>query len=157
MRPVLLAPNPVQHFYRGGGRIAALRGFTPASDHQPEEWVAATVSRFGHAGAGLALTQDGTPLRDLVAGDPEGWLGAWPAASPRVSASDTGLLLKLLDAGQRLPVHVHPDRDFAVRHLDCPYGKTEAWFVLEADPGATVHLGSPADAEPAHTAARRPT
>src|SRR4051794_7947828 len=155
MRPVLLAPNPVQHFYRGGGRIAALRGFTPASDHQPEEWVAATVSRFGHAGAGLALTEDGTALRDLVAGDPESWLGPWPAASPRVTASDTGLLLKLLDAGQRLPVHVHPDRAFATRHLDCPYGKTEAWFVLEAEPDAAVHLGWREDVDPAELAERR--
>src|SRR3954453_9800457 len=155
MRPVRLAPNPVQHFYRGGGRIAALRGFAPVSDHQPEEWVAATVSRFGHAGAGLALTEDGTALRDLVAGDPESWLGPWPAASPRVTASDTGLLLKLLDAGQRLPVHVHPDRAFATRHLDCPYGKTEAWFVLEADPGAAVHLGWREDVDPDELAARR--
>src|SRR4051795_11169645 len=83
MEPVRLAPNPVQHFYRGGGRIAALRGFTPISDHQPEEWVAATVSRFGHAGAGLALTEDGTALRDLVAGDPESWLPPRPAGGPR--------------------------------------------------------------------------
>ena len=155
MRPVRLAPNPVQHFYRGGRRIADLRGFAPVSDHQPEEWVAATVSRFGHAGAGLALTEDGTTLRDLVAADPAGWLGAWPAASPRVSASDTGLLLKLLDAGQRLPVHVHPDRDFATRHLDCPYGKTEAWFVLEADPDAVVHLGWREDVDPDELAERR--
>ena len=154
-RPVRLAPNPVQHFYRGGGRIAALRGFSPVSDHQPEEWVAATVSRFGHAGAGLALTEDGTALRDLVAADPEGWLGPWPAATPRVSASDTGLLLKLLDAGQRLPVHVHPDRDFAVRHLDCPYGKTEAWFVIEADADAAVHLGWREDVDPVELGRRR--
>ena len=141
MRPVRLAANPVQHFYRGGERIARLRGFTPTTDHQPEEWVAATVSRFGHAGAGLALTDDGDLLRDLVAADPETWLGAWPAASRRSAAADTGLLVKLLDAGQRLPVHVHPDRGFAARHLDCPYGKTEAWFVLDVEPGAAVYLG----------------
>jgi mannose-6-phosphate isomerase len=38
-------------------------------------------------------------------------------------------------------VHVHPSRAFASTHLDCPYGKTEAWFVLDAEPGAAVHLG----------------
>lgn len=38
-------------------------------------------------------------------------------------------------------MHVHPTDEFARRHLGCPWGKTEAWFVLEAAPGATVYLG----------------
>jgi mannose-6-phosphate isomerase len=63
--------------------------------------------------------------------------------------SDTGLLVKLLDAGQRLPVHVHPDRSFAAEHLSSPHGKTEAWIVVEADPGAAVHLGFSRDVEAA--------
>ncbi|MDF2992509.1 MAG: hypothetical protein K0S37_3023, partial [Microbacterium sp.] len=32
MKPVLLPPNPVQHFYLGGDRIAALRGIEPETD-----------------------------------------------------------------------------------------------------------------------------
>jgi mannose-6-phosphate isomerase len=142
--PVRLRPNLVDHFYRGGQRIADLRGIATTSDHQPEEWVAATVSRDGHPTLGLATTEDGRQLRDLVVEDPQGWTGgsgAWPG--------DTGLLLKLLDAGQRLPVHVHPDRAFASSHLDCPYGKTEAWLVLDAEPGAAVHLGWDRDVDPA--------
>jgi mannose-6-phosphate isomerase len=51
------------------------------------------------------------------------------------------LLVKLLDAGERLPVHSHPGRQFAARHLGLPFGKTEAWVIVEAEPGATVHLG----------------
>ena len=83
--------------------------------------------------------EDGRLLRDLVAADPLGWrgTGSWPG----IPDHDTGLLLKLLDAGQRLPVHVHPDRAFAATHLACPYGKTEAWYVLDVDPGAAIHLG----------------
>ena len=45
MRPVRLAPNLVEHFYRGGDKIAALRGIRTSSDHQPEEWIAATIAR----------------------------------------------------------------------------------------------------------------
>lgn len=153
--PVRLAANPVQHFYRGGARIADLRGFAVTSDHQPEEWVAATVSRFGESTTGLALTEDGTLLRDLVAGDPVGWLGAAVAEARRPAPEDTGILVKLLDAGQRLPVHVHPDRTFAATHLGCPYGKTEAWFVVDAEPGAAVHLGWTEDVDPAELAVRR--
>lgn len=147
--PVRLAPNLVDHFYLGGGRIARLRGTTTTSPRQPEEWVAATVPRAGEAPVGLARTVDGALLRDLVVADPVGWVGA------EVPDGDTGLLLKLLDAGQRLPVHVHPDRAFARRHLDCPYGKTEAWFVLEAEPDAVVHLGWTDDVDPQRLAEAR--
>jgi mannose-6-phosphate isomerase len=48
------------------------------------------------------------------------------------------LLTKLLDAGQRLPVHLHPDGAFAAEHLQRAHGKTEAWVVLR---GGEVHLG----------------
>ncbi|MGO1538426.1 MAG: class I mannose-6-phosphate isomerase [Leucobacter sp.] len=142
MKPLLLPPNPVQHFYRGGDRIGALRGFTPETDHQPEEWLGATVPRFGEKTIGLAPTADGTLLRDHVAANPEQWVGG--AGSDE---GDTGILVKLLDARQRLPVHVHPARDFAVTHLDCPYGKTEAWYVLDAEPDSAVYVGWKADVD----------
>ena len=59
--------------------------------------------------------------------------------------------MKLLDAGERLPVHYHPGRPFAKEHLGLRYGKTESWLILEADPGAAVHVGlkEPLDAETA--------
>lgn len=151
MNPVLLPPNPVQHFYRGGDRIAALRGIEPETDHQPEEWLGATVSRFGTPDTGLAVTADGAPLRDLVTADPAAWTGPGSGAD----AGDVGLLVKLLDARQRLPVHVHPDRAFATSHLDCPYGKTEAWFVLDTEPDSAVHLGWNTDLDRAELDRRR--
>lgn len=152
MKPVLLRPNLIDHFYRGGAKIAALRRLPPAGERQPEEWIAATVSRFGSADVGLASTVDGARLRDLVAADPAGWVGA---TGGRFTPEDAGVLIKLLDAGQRLPVHVHPDREFARRHLGCPYGKTEAWVVLDADPGTAVYLGWREDVDPDELAARR--
>ncbi len=137
MKPVLLPPNPVQHFYRGGDRIAALRGIVPETDRQPEEWLASTVSRFGSDEIGLAVTDEGDFLRDLVTGDRAAWVGRAGDGRGR----DLGILVKLLDARQRLPVHVHPDRGFAGAHLDCPYGKTEAWYVLETEDDCAVHVG----------------
>lgn len=132
--PTVLPPSTFDHFYRGGARLAALRGTEPAS-HRPEEWLASTVTRDGHATTGLTVVGD-RYLRDLVAADPEGWLGADHVSRYGV---DTAVLVKLLDPGRRLPVHLHPTRRFARRHLDCPYGKTEAWVVLE---GGTVYLGT---------------
>ena len=149
-RPVHLRPNLVEHFYAGGARIAALRGIETTSPRQPEEWLAATVSRVDDPDQGLARTVEGDVLRDLVAADPRAWtggLGAWDG--------DTGLLLKLLDAGQRLPVHVHPDRAFAASHLECPYGKTESWLVLGAERDAAVYLGWSTDVDPVDVAKAR--
>lgn len=151
--PVALAPNLIDHFYRGGDRIARLRGVQNTSDRQPEEWLAATVARVGEGTTGLARTEHGGFLRDLVSADQGTWIGPDYAAAR--DQADTGILFKLLDARQRLPVHVHPDRTFASSHLDCPYGKTEAWFVLETEPGCAVHLGWNTDLDPAELARRR--
>ncbi|MEP7369422.1 MAG: hypothetical protein ABI662_07195 [Dermatophilaceae bacterium] len=130
VKPLVLAPNLIEHFYRGGARIAALRGIQTTSERQPEEWLAATVSRADTELIGLSRTTSDELLRDLVSTDHASWVG--PEFAAARNDSDVGILVKLLDAGQRLPVHVHPGRGFARSHLDCPYGKTEAWFVLEA-------------------------
>ena len=154
-RPLMLPPNVFDHYYRGGERIAALRGSDPGQGFRPEEWLAATVARNGGGELGLSRTADGELLRDLVAADPRGWLGgagAWPG--------DTGVLVKLLDAAQRLPVHVHPTQYFARSHLGCLYGKTEAWYVLAAERPDTdaaepsVWLGWHEDVDPGELAER---
>jgi mannose-6-phosphate isomerase len=53
------------------------------------------------------------------------------------------LLVKLLDAAVPLSVQVHPDDAYArtVAGEDGDLGKTEAWWVLEAAPGAHVWWG----------------
>src|SRR5919107_3096589 len=136
MKPYTLQPNVLRHFYAGGERIAALRG-TPPADHSPEEWIGAANTTFDGS-RGLSRLPDGTLVRDALAADPEGFLG--PEHVARFGA-DPALLVKLLDAGQRLPVHFHPDREFAARSLGLAHGKTEAWLIVEADPGASVWVG----------------
>lgn len=50
------------------------------------------------------------------------------------------LLLKVLDANQNLSVQVHPDDDFA-RASGMPNGKTEMWYLLQADEDAMIYDG----------------
>ncbi|MCU1318990.1 MAG: Mannose-6-phosphate isomerase, partial [Edaphobacter sp.] len=50
------------------------------------------------------------------------------------------LLVKLLFPNEKLSVQVHPD-DAHAQAMGQPRGKTECWYVLEAEPGATVALG----------------
>jgi mannose-6-phosphate isomerase len=50
------------------------------------------------------------------------------------------LLVKILFPAEKLSVQVHPD-DAQARMLGETRGKTECWYVLEAEPGAAVALG----------------
>jgi mannose-6-phosphate isomerase len=133
---VLLPANlPSGLIYRGGGQIASFRGLDGQASDAPQDWIASTVAAFGESSVGLTMLEPGRSLADEIAADPVGWLGAEHVAR---SGSDTKILVKLLDAGRRLPVHVHPDDEFARQVMGRPCGKTEAWFMLAP---ATVHVG----------------
>jgi mannose-6-phosphate isomerase len=135
---IKLPPNGIPRFYLGGPAIEELRGIELGGDRVPEEWIGSTTTVFGETELGLSRLDDAELLRDVIARDPEGWLG--PSHAGRFGA-DPALLVKLLDAGERLPVHVHPDGPFAREHLGTKFGKTEAWIVIAAKPGAQVHVG----------------
>lgn len=51
------------------------------------------------------------------------------------------LLVKILDAADDLSVQVHPDDRYAQEVEGVPYGKTECWYVLDAEQGANLILG----------------
>lgn len=50
------------------------------------------------------------------------------------------ILVKFLFTSAKLSVQVHPDDEYALRHEGGP-GKTEVWYVLKAEPGASIALG----------------
>jgi mannose-6-phosphate isomerase len=50
------------------------------------------------------------------------------------------LLLKLLFTSGPLSIQVHPDDTFA-RAMGMPNGKSEAWYIISAKPGAQVGIG----------------
>jgi mannose-6-phosphate isomerase len=146
VKPQVLPSNQFHRFYSGGARIDALRGVPEGEDGRPEDWIGSTATSWGSDTEGLSPLEDGTLLRDAIAADPEGYLG--PDHVERWG-SNPALLVKLLDAGQRLPVHFHPGRRFAREHLGMRFGKTEAWIILEAEPDAAVHVGPREPLDPA--------
>ncbi|MFJ4997890.1 carbohydrate kinase [Microbacterium sp. NPDC088619] len=148
MNPILLPSNrPAERFYRGGARISEFRGEAVAAPREPEDWIGSTTTVNGERALGLTMLPDGRVLRDAIERDPVAWLGDEHVAR---WGADTRLLVKLLDAGQRLPVHAHPHDDFAAAHLGRAHGKAEAWYTLE---GGTVHIGLRQDVEAADLAA----
>src|SRR5437867_1385111 len=56
------------------------------------------------------------------------------------NAPAPALLLKLLFTSEPLSIQVHPDDTFA-RAIGMPNGKSEAWYILSAEPGAQIGVG----------------
>ena len=77
----------------------------------------------------LALPPMFSPPEDQRIG--EVWLGG---------GGELPLLLKFLFTSERLSVQVHPN-DEQARLRGLPRGKSECWYILDAEPGATLALG----------------
>ncbi len=50
------------------------------------------------------------------------------------------VLIKLIDAKENLSVQVHPSDDYALKYENS-FGKTEMWYIVEAEEGAGIYLG----------------
>ena len=50
------------------------------------------------------------------------------------------VLVKLIDAKDDLSVQVHPSDEYALKNENS-FGKTEMWYIVEADDGAGIYLG----------------
>lgn len=62
------------------------------------------------------------------------WLGT------KVQNKELPILTKFIDAKKNLSVQVHPD-DVYARKYECQNGKTEMWYVMDADDGASLIYG----------------
>ena len=51
------------------------------------------------------------------------------------------LLVKLINSNENLSVQVHPNDEYAAR-VENSYGKTEAWYVVDAKEGAELIVGT---------------
>ena len=80
---------------------------------------------------------DGVNLGELARSRPSALLGS-RGISAAGSFADFPLLVKLIDAHQDLSVQVHPDDAAAPPGKR---GKTEAWYILDAAPGARIVTG----------------
>jgi len=53
---------------------------------------------------------------------------------------DFPVLIKFIDAKKNLSIQVHPDNDYALKNEN-QYGKTEMWYIMDAEPGAFLYYG----------------
>ena len=92
----------------------------------------------------------GDTLAELIAADPEAMVGG--AFADRWGPI-AGILVKLLSPAGQVPLHAHPSREWAARHLGSPFGKTEAWILLDT-PGRRGRARLRRDRVPARGRAR---
>lgn len=53
---------------------------------------------------------------------------------------DFPILIKFIDAKQNLSIQVHPNNRYALKN-EGQYGKTEMWYIMDANPGAFLYYG----------------
>lgn len=132
--PIKLNSARAWRTYIGGSRIDAIHGLPDAGDTQfPEEWIMSTVcarnagrDEFPNEGMSF-LEGTETSLKELIEDDAEGMLGA---AQVKKLGKTTGVLVKLIDAGERLTIQAHPSKEKAQLLFGSPYGKTECWHIV---------------------------
>lgn len=129
--------------YKGGKRLDEFCGISQGQDSQfPEDWIASTVKAVNpgrdNTTEGLAITTDNEYLIDIINRYPEKMLGKKQIEK---YGNCMSILVKLLDSSERLVIQVHPTVEFAKKYLNTNFGKTECWYILEAEDDAHVFLG----------------
>lgn len=117
----------------GGSRLAAWLGLPePRPSSLGESWQV-----YEH---NPVVGEPGRTLADLTREHGAALVGARTVAR---YGADFPLLAKFIDAADRLSIQVHPDDAYAhSREAHTGFhGKTEAWYILDAAPGATITYG----------------
>lgn len=132
MEPILLRSSLHETIW-GGNLLASQAGKQlPEGALIGESWETAIDSVARNA------PYSGQTLGDLTAHFGEKLIG-WRAA--QVFGTRFPLLTKFIDAQQPLSVQVHPNDEYAAEYEGGKLGKTEAWYILHAEPGAKLVYG----------------
>ncbi|PQC32020.1 mannose-6-phosphate isomerase, class I [Enterococcus mundtii] len=127
--PLFLKPVFQEKIW-GGSRLRSMFGFDIPNDKIGEDWA---ISAHPH---GVSVVENGPfkgwKLDDLWKEHKELFGHPTEPVFP--------LLIKILDAEDDLSVQVHPDDAYGMAH-EGELGKTECWYIIDAEPGAEIIYG----------------
>lgn len=127
--PMLLKPVFQEKIW-GGSRLRSVFGFDIPNDKIGEDWA---ISAHPH---GVSVVENGEyqgqKLDELWQNHKELFGNPTEPVFP--------LLIKILDAEDELSVQVHPDDAYGMKH-EGELGKTECWYIIDAEPGAEIIYG----------------
>ncbi len=132
MYPLLLKP-PVKDYLWGGTKLKTEYGLETDKDIVAEGWM-------------LSCHKDGSNI--VLNGEFKGKtlpevLKVWGNGALGEKASKFEyfpILIKLIDAKQKLSIQVHPNNEYALKN-EGEYGKTEMWYVVDCEEGAELIYG----------------
>lgn len=132
--PFLFQPNLHQVVW-GGNRLRSYKGLTPSDEPIGESWEVSTVA--GSIGVISNGVLAGCKLTDVIDEMPESILGT---SVNNQYHGQLPLLVKFIDAKRDLSIQVHPDDEMAQREHG-KMGKSEIWYVIDAQPGSFLYAG----------------
>lgn len=134
MQAYPLLTKPVfQNYIWGGRRLGtALGKAIPTDGEWAESWE--IVDHPQQQSRIVGGPANGMTLTDLATQHSQ-----WLFGNRRLTS--VPLLLKYLDCQRVLSVQVHPDDAYAQKMTPPDLGKTEAWYIVAADPGALLYAG----------------
>lgn len=115
----------------GGTRLREEFGYPVEGDHVGECW-----GISGHPNGDCTIVggvYDGMKLSELYVAHPE--------VFGNLGGDKYPLLVKIIDATDKLSIQVHPDDAYAGEHENGSLGKTECWYVLDCPEGAELVIG----------------
>ena len=130
--PMLMTPVSKQIIW-GGDRLKKEYGKVADFDKIAESWELSVRS-----GAMCSIKNGeyaGMAMDEYISADRNGVLGKNCEKYDRFP-----LLIKFIDAADRLSIQEHPDNEYSLAH-EGELGKTEMWYVIKADTGAKIYSG----------------
>lgn len=132
MKPIKLLPAFKDYLW-GGTKLKTDFGKKSDLDIVAESW---ELSTHKDGQSVVAAGPDaGLTLSEYIDKHGEGILG-----SNAQKFDYFPILIKLIDAKDNLSIQVHPSDDYALKN-EGEYGKTEMWYVLDANEGASLYYG----------------
>ncbi len=132
MYPLILTPT-VKDYIWGGTRLREEYGVKTDLSKAAEAWVLSCRDD------GPCTVQNGEMAGKTLKEVIDLWGDA--ATGPDCKKFEFfPLLIKLIDAHDRLSIQVHPDDEYAAQHGG-GYGKTEMWYVVDCEDGASLIYG----------------
>lgn len=125
----------------GGTKLGEVFGKPITSDITGESWELSTVP------GDISIVANGelanTSLQELIDKQSEALLGE---SVVKRFGKEFPILIKFIDAKQDLSIQLHPNDELAKERHNS-FGKTEMWYIMDADPGAQLIVGFNKDVE----------
>ena len=132
MQPIFLKPV-LQEKIWGGSKLQTQFNLELPNESIGEAWCISAHPN-GVSTVTTPASYQGLGLDELYEKHPELFGEDHPTPFP--------LLIKILDANDDLSVQVHPDDSYASAHEgQGELGKTECWYIISAEPGASIIYG----------------